>query len=72
MRSQMVMVLFNEGDFGIWDLDHNLRVSISSYLRGRDLKAVDCDWINESVPVVGIPKDPRISPQPPATELSEC
>lgn len=26
--------------------------SISSYLRARDLKVVDCDWISEHVPVV--------------------
>lgn len=48
-----ILVLFNEGEFGIWDLDHNTRISISSYLKGRDLRAIDCDWISDSCPIVG-------------------
>lgn len=51
--THQIMVLFSEGDIGIWDLDHGVKVSASSYLKGRDLKAVDCDWISESIPVVG-------------------
>lgn len=49
-----ILVLFNEGEFGIWDLDHNTRVSISSYLKGRELRAIDCDWISETHPIVGM------------------
>lgn len=51
-RSNQVMALFNEGEFGIWDLDHGIRLAVSSYLKGRDLSAVDCDWIAENSPVV--------------------
>jgi hypothetical protein len=47
-------VLFNEGDFGIWDLDYSLRISMSNYLRQRDLKTIDVDWLNDAMPVVGI------------------
>ncbi|PRP73144.1 hypothetical protein PROFUN_03458 [Planoprotostelium fungivorum] len=42
-----IVVLFNE-EFGIWDLDHNVRLSMSNYLKQRDLKSIDVDWINET------------------------
>eukprot|EP01114_Cavostelium_apophysatum_P016161 TRINITY_DN4543_c0_g1_i5.p1 TRINITY_DN4543_c0_g1~~TRINITY_DN4543_c0_g1_i5.p1 ORF type:complete len:1158 (+),score=259.94 TRINITY_DN4543_c0_g1_i5:107-3580(+) len=51
-QTHQIMVLFNEGDFGIWDIDHNTRVSVSSYLKGRDLRVIDCDWITENTPIV--------------------
>eukprot|EP01117_Protostelium_nocturnum_P013824 TRINITY_DN5202_c0_g1_i1.p1 TRINITY_DN5202_c0_g1~~TRINITY_DN5202_c0_g1_i1.p1 ORF type:complete len:1237 (+),score=394.46 TRINITY_DN5202_c0_g1_i1:56-3712(+) len=47
-----ILVLFNEGDFGIWDLDYSLRISMSNYLRQRDLKTIDVDWLNDAMPVV--------------------
>lgn len=47
-----ILVLFNDGDFGIWDLEYNSRVSISSYFRQRDLKAVDLDWWNAHQPII--------------------
>ena len=47
-----ILVLFNDGDFGIWDLEFNVRVSVSSYFRARDLKALDLDWWNASQPIV--------------------
>ena len=52
-----ILVLFNEGDFGVWDLDHNIRVSISTYFRSKDLKAIDCDWMiaNSAAPSTAIP-----------------
>jgi len=42
-----VVVLFND-EFGIWDLDHNIRLSMSNYLKQRELKTIDVDWVNES------------------------
>ena len=47
-----ILVLFNDGDFGIWDLEYNTRVSISSYFRARDLKALDLDWWNAHQPII--------------------
>lgn len=47
-----ILVLFNDGDFGIWDLEYNVRVSISSYYKARDLKALDLDWWNSSQPII--------------------
>lgn len=47
-----ILVLFNDGDFGIWDLEFNVRVSISSYFRARDLKALDLDWWNPHQPII--------------------
>ena len=50
--SHQVLVLFHDGDFGIWDLDYNVRVATSSYFRMRDLKATDIDWVSDSQPIV--------------------
>eukprot|EP01097_Dermamoeba_algensis_P003902 TRINITY_DN2638_c0_g1_i2.p1 TRINITY_DN2638_c0_g1~~TRINITY_DN2638_c0_g1_i2.p1 ORF type:complete len:817 (+),score=202.85 TRINITY_DN2638_c0_g1_i2:1217-3667(+) len=48
----LIIVMFQEGDFGIWDLDHSVRIANSNYLVGRDLKAIDLDWASDSNPVV--------------------
>jgi len=50
--SHQVLVLFNDGDFGIWDLDYNVRVAHSSYFKMRDLRANDVDWVSESQPII--------------------
>jgi WD40 repeat protein len=44
----LVLALFNNGDFGVWDVRRGHRVAASNYLRGRDLRAVDCDWISST------------------------
>jgi len=50
--SNEIMVLFGSGEFGIWDLNVNHRVSISSYLMEREIKALDFEWLNESNPII--------------------
>jgi hypothetical protein len=45
-------VQFSEGEFGVWDVDHGVRISTSSYLKSRDLRALDLDWLTPSHPVV--------------------
>lgn len=47
-----ILVLFNDGDFGIWDLEYNTRIALSSYFRQRDLKALDLDWWNAHQPII--------------------
>ena len=47
-----VMVLFKDGDFAVWDLDNGVRVSTSAYLRARDLRGLDIDWISSSQSIV--------------------
>ncbi|KAL6057009.1 WD repeat-containing protein 11, variant 2 [Balamuthia mandrillaris] len=47
-----ILVLFNEGEFGVWDLDHGHRLSFSNYLLSRDLRALDVDWVSPTHPVV--------------------
>lgn len=39
----------------IWDLDHAVRISISNYLRARDLKTLDVEWISDSMVAAGAP-----------------
>lgn len=50
--SKQIIVLYNEGDIAIWDLEHGVRLAVSNYLKGRDLKAIDCDWITDNTPIV--------------------
>lgn len=40
------------GDFGIWDLQVGVRLSLSSYLYQRDVKATEVDWLTESAPII--------------------
>jgi WD repeat-containing protein 11 len=48
-----VLVLFNDGEFGIWDVEHNTRVANSNYFtKSRDLKAIDIDWLSETQPIL--------------------
>ncbi|KAF2071396.1 hypothetical protein CYY_007290 [Polysphondylium violaceum] len=51
-ESNEIMVLFSSGEFGIWDLNVNHRVSISSYLMEREIKALDFEWLNEVNPII--------------------
>lgn len=51
-ESYQILVLFNEGEFGIWDIAHGNRVSISNYIKSRDLKALDIDWLSDNSPIV--------------------
>jgi hypothetical protein len=51
-QSLQIMVLFNEGDISIYDIDHNIKISDSRYLRAKDLKTVDCDWLSDMAPII--------------------
>lgn len=46
------LVQFKNGEFGIWDFRQSLRRSISSYLKIRDIRSLDVDWISPSLPVI--------------------
>eukprot|EP00824_Muranothrix_gubernata_P010027 TRINITY_DN2283_c0_g1_i2.p1 TRINITY_DN2283_c0_g1~~TRINITY_DN2283_c0_g1_i2.p1 ORF type:complete len:1213 (+),score=258.75 TRINITY_DN2283_c0_g1_i2:59-3697(+) len=50
-NNHQILVLFKDGDFGIWDLDGGVRVS-NSMKKDRDFRAVDLDWAAQSFPVV--------------------
>lgn len=52
-RGHLLLTLFNEGEFAVWDVDHGVRLSVSSYLLGRSLKALDLDWMSPFSPIVG-------------------
>ena len=52
-KGLLLLTLYNEGEFAVWDVAHGLRVSVSSYLLGRSLKALDLDWISQQSPIVG-------------------
>ncbi len=49
-----MLVLFGEGDFGVWDVGHGVRVSTGSYLKSRGIRALDLDWLTPTNPVVGM------------------
>ncbi|ELR13975.1 WD domain, G-beta repeat-containing protein [Acanthamoeba castellanii str. Neff] len=51
-KGHQILVNFSEGEFGVWDVDHGVRISTSSYLKSRDLRALDLDWLTPSHPVV--------------------
>lgn len=48
-----VLVLFNDGEFGIWDVEHNARIATSNYFtKSRDLRAIDVDWLSDAQPIL--------------------
>ncbi len=53
-KLRLILVLFADGDFGTWDLDNSVRMSVSSFLRARGLKALDTEWISDHNPVLGM------------------
>eukprot|EP01125_Pyxidicula_operculata_P000367 TRINITY_DN1040_c0_g4_i1.p1 TRINITY_DN1040_c0_g4~~TRINITY_DN1040_c0_g4_i1.p1 ORF type:complete len:1457 (-),score=346.27 TRINITY_DN1040_c0_g4_i1:66-4436(-) len=47
-----VLVHFTSGTFGIWDVEHNIRVATSAYLTQRGLTASAVDWVSPSQPLI--------------------
>jgi hypothetical protein len=48
-------VLLKDGLFGIWDVSKSTRLSISTYLRARDLRAIAVDWIEQGAGAAALP-----------------
>eukprot|EP01027_Heterolobosea_sp_BB2_P009361 GEZU01013804.1.p1 GENE.GEZU01013804.1~~GEZU01013804.1.p1 ORF type:complete len:1192 (+),score=267.06 GEZU01013804.1:155-3730(+) len=46
-----VLVLFADGDYGIWDLDKQIKIS-HSIQKDRDVRAIDVDWAPGNYPVI--------------------
>ena len=51
-ESDEALVMFKNGDFGIWDFRQSVRRSLSTYLRSRDLGAIDVGWFGPAQPVI--------------------
>jgi hypothetical protein len=70
-KGHQILVNFSEGEFGVWDVDHGVRISTSSYLKSRDLRALDLDWLTPSHPVVcTLGNSPLPLPSIPLTTVS--
>ncbi|EGC36790.1 hypothetical protein DICPUDRAFT_87252 [Dictyostelium purpureum] len=50
--SNEILVLFSNGEFGIWDLNLNQRIAVGSYLLERDIRAIDFEWLTENNPMI--------------------
>ncbi|GAM26578.1 hypothetical protein SAMD00019534_097530 [Acytostelium subglobosum LB1] len=47
-----LLVLFVNGEFGIWDVLAGVRTASGTYLSERDIKVLDIEWLSDSNPIV--------------------
>ncbi|KYQ89082.1 hypothetical protein DLAC_10310 [Tieghemostelium lacteum] len=50
--SSEILVMFQSGEFGIWDLNLNQRLTLSTYLMEREIKAADLEWAQDQHPII--------------------
>jgi hypothetical protein len=59
-QTVQLLASFAEGEFCIFDVDHMIKLSDSRYLKAREIKAIDVDWLPDGTPLVGREKKKKM------------